>query len=99
MRIRWTSAAVTDLENIGQYLKERHPTLAQPTVERLYDAAQSLTKFPYRSRAGQLPGTRELVTAPLPYIIVHQVSDPVIHILRILHGAQDWPGRAAKREY
>lgn len=97
MQVRWTPAAVADLENIGQYLKERFPALAQPTVERLYNAVQSLTKFPYRSRTGQLPGTRELITAPLPYIVVYQVNEPVIQILRILHGAQDWPGRSTHR--
>jgi toxin ParE1/3/4 len=67
--------------------------LAQPTILRLYDAAQSLGKFPYRGRTGQLTGTRELVVVPLPYVIVYTVADLIVHIARVLHGAQDWPGR------
>jgi len=36
MRIRWTAAAAADLEQIKDYLKERYPSFAQPTVLRLY---------------------------------------------------------------
>ncbi len=28
----------------------------------------------------------------LPYIIVYQVTGDVLHVVRILHGAQEWPG-------
>jgi plasmid stabilization system protein ParE len=31
------------------------------------------------------------VLSPLPYIIVYTVRDEVIHVVRILHGAQQWP--------
>ena len=36
-------------------------------------------------------GTRELVLSPLPYIVVYRITGNVIHIVRILHGAQKWP--------
>jgi addiction module RelE/StbE family toxin len=71
--IRWTPAAAVDLQQIGEYLKEHNPSFAKPTVERLYEATQSLTRFPSRGRLGQVLGTRELVVSPLPYIIVYQV--------------------------
>ena len=47
MRIRWTAAAAADLEQIKDYLKERYPSFAQPTVLRLY---HSLKRTPYRGR-------------------------------------------------
>ena len=90
MRVRWSPAAVGDLEQIADYLREHNPGFAQPTVQRLYEAAQSLTKFPYRGRVGNEPGLRELVTSPLPYIIVYEVSEQAVHVVRILHGARDW---------
>jgi plasmid stabilization system protein ParE len=35
--------------------------------------------------------TRELVFAGLPYIVVYRIQDQDLEILRIYHGAQDWP--------
>jgi hypothetical protein len=32
-----------------------------------------------------------LVVRPLPYIVVYQVSEDVVYVVRILHGAQKWP--------
>jgi len=55
MRIRWTAAAAADLEQIKDYLKERYPSFAQPTVLRLY---HSLKRTPYRGRQGREEGTR-----------------------------------------
>jgi plasmid stabilization system protein ParE len=38
-RIRWSSAAATDLQNIRDYLEAHHPSFMERTVRRLYDAA------------------------------------------------------------
>jgi plasmid stabilization system protein ParE len=40
---------------------------------------------------GKEEGTRELVLSPLPYIVVYAVHGDVIYVVRILHGAQEWP--------
>jgi addiction module RelE/StbE family toxin len=89
MRIRWAPAAAADLESIHEYLEVHHPSFALPTVRRLYEAAQSLKRFPNRGRAGQMPGTRELILAPLPYIIVYGISVEIVHIYRILHTSEE----------
>jgi plasmid stabilization system protein ParE len=49
-----------------------------------------LKRFPGRGRPGQAENTRELVTAPLPYIIVYGIDADLVHIFRIIHGAEDW---------
>jgi addiction module RelE/StbE family toxin len=89
MRIRWTAAAAADLEQIKDYLKERYPSFAQPTVLRLYQGVRSLKRTPYRGRQGREEGTRELVFAPLPYIAVYRVKKEAIEILHFHHTAQD----------
>jgi toxin ParE1/3/4 len=91
MRIRWTRAAAEDLEHIKDYLENRHPHLAQPTVLKLYDAIRSLKKMAGRGRRGRVEGTRELVLTTLPYIAVYRVEGQAIEILHIYHGAQDRP--------
>ena len=88
-RIRWAPAAAADLESISNYLHEHHSSFTKPTIRKLYDAARSLKQMPHRGRVGKAPGTRELVCSPLPYIIVYGVDRDMVHIFRVLHGAED----------
>jgi toxin ParE1/3/4 len=82
-------AAADDLEGIANYLHLHHPAFAASTIQRLYDAAKSLKVFPHSGRPGTWSGTRELVLAPMPYLIIYTVDDHAIHILRFLHAAQE----------
>jgi toxin ParE1/3/4 len=50
-----------------------------------------LESFPNRGRNGRIGGTRELVLAPLPYIVVYRVTTDSVEIIRIYHSAQNWP--------
>ena len=91
MRLRWTSAAADDLENIANYLFEKTPENAARLIRELYDAPSTLMSFPNRGRPGKKEGTRELVMPSLPYVIVYQFRSDTVHIVRILHSSQDWP--------
>ncbi|MEO8727435.1 MAG: type II toxin-antitoxin system mRNA interferase toxin, RelE/StbE family [Acidobacteriaceae bacterium] len=42
-------------------------------------------------RPGRIDGTRELIIQRTPYIAVYHVDSEVVRILRVLHGAQQWP--------
>jgi toxin ParE1/3/4 len=91
MRVRWTSAAVEDLQTIANYLFEKTPENATPLIREICRAPSSLERFPNRGRVGKKEGTRELVMSSLPYVIVYQVRDDAVNVVRILHGSQDWP--------
>lgn len=90
-RLRWSVAAADDLEGIANYLYLYHPSFAASTIQRLYDAAKSLKVFPFAGRTGKKSGTRELVLAPLPYLMIYAVDEHSVHILRFLHASQDRP--------
>lgn len=60
-------------------------------MRAIYNAPAALLSFPHIGRLGKKQGTRELVLAPLPYLMVYRIAGDVIHIARILHGAQKWP--------
>ena len=90
MRLRWTSAAANDLENISDYLHHQNSQIAQQIVRRLYAEIRELSRFPSRGRPGREPGTRELILSGLPYIVIFRTSDQVVEILRIFHGSQNW---------
>jgi toxin ParE1/3/4 len=91
MRVRWTFAAADDLQDIANYLFEKTPENAARLIREIYGAPSSLKTLPNRGRVGKKPGTRELVMASLPYVIVYQVRGQTVSIVRILHGSQEWP--------
>ncbi len=91
MQLRWTEEAAADLEHITDYLFQSAPERAAELVRGIYNAPAALLTFPHRGRAGKKEGTRELVLSSLPYVVVYQITGEVIHIVRILHGAQKWP--------
>ena len=91
MQLRWTEAAAVDIQQIADYLCEQLPAYAEDTLLKLYEAPLGLLQFPFRGRIGRKVGTREMVVPSLPYIIVYAVSKETIHVVRILHGAQDYP--------
>lgn len=88
-RLRWSLAAATDLDEIAAYLHLHHPAFAQSTIVRLYEATKQLKRFPESGREGRVYGTRELVLAPLPYILIYSDTEDAIHVLRILHTSRD----------
>jgi toxin ParE1/3/4 len=91
MRLVWTNAAVIDLEQISDYLFETNPELATPTVLRIFESVSELKSFPRRGRPGRKEGTRELVLTQLPYLVVYEIVEQDIRVLRVLHGARRWP--------
>lgn len=91
MRIRWTPAAVADLRQISDYLKEQHLHYRQTTIRKLYDAIRSLRQWPNRGRPGREGETRELRFLPLPYVAVYRVCEQNVEVLRVYHSAQDRP--------
>jgi addiction module RelE/StbE family toxin len=91
MQLRWTEEAANDLERIADYLSQNTPGRAQELVQRIYDAPASLLTFPNRGRPGKVRGTRELVLRALPYVVVYAVREDAVVVVRILHGAQQWP--------
>jgi toxin ParE1/3/4 len=91
MQLRWTEEAANDLERIADYLVQNTPDRAQGLIQRIYDAAGSLVTLPHRGRPGKVKGTRELVLSALPYVVVYVVREDAVVVVRILHGAQQWP--------
>jgi toxin ParE1/3/4 len=88
--VRWSDEATTDLVEIIDYIEQRNGSAAQSLFSTIVQSAQNLPLMPYLFRLGRVPGTREHVVHP-NYIVVYQVGDDVIDILRILHSRQQYP--------
>jgi addiction module RelE/StbE family toxin len=91
MRLRWTTPAANDLYNIVRRIRQDNPDAATKVAKTLYDGCGGLRDFPRRGRTGRIEGTRELVFPGLPYIVVYRILHQVVEVIRIYHGAQDWP--------
>lgn len=59
--------------------------------ERIVAAARRLIDFPASGRVGRIAGTRELGDQRYPYVAAYAVTQSAVRILRVLHGAQEWP--------
>ena len=87
-RVIWSSGALADARRNLAYLAAENPSAALRLAALLEAGAEGLAVLPDRGRLGLVPGTRELVTVP-PYVIVYQVQDDAVVILRVWHAAQD----------
>jgi toxin ParE1/3/4 len=91
MTVRWSPEAAADFDSIIAYLLEQNPSTADRIARTIDSAVSSLDTFSNRGRPGRIEGTRELVLAPLPYIVVYRVLSYAVEISRVLHGSQRWP--------
>ena len=91
MKIRWLDVAVDDLEDIADYIAQDNPVAAKRMVTRLWASVQTLAIHPEAGRPGRVYGTRELIVSKTPFIVPYRIIGSEIQILRVLHGARQWP--------
>lgn len=91
MKIFWTFSAQSDLENIFDYISQDNPQAAYKLYEEIIYKVEALIEFPYSGRPGRVQNTREKIISDLAYVIIYRVHKEMVQVLRILHGAQQWP--------
>jgi addiction module RelE/StbE family toxin len=92
MPIKWLRTALRNLDHHASYIAKDNAGAARRAVEQVQTAVGRLSQYPNMGRIGRVSGTRELVVAGTPWVIVYRVRDS-IEIIRVLHGAQAWPPR------
>jgi toxin ParE1/3/4 len=91
MRIRWTEGADGNLDQVEEYIAQDNPPAAVVSVHKIIEAAQMLADYPTIGKRGRERGTRELVVAGLPFIIIYVVHREELVIIRVLHTALRYP--------
>jgi plasmid stabilization system protein ParE len=103
MSVRWTHKSLADLESIHQAIAEDRPGAAERVVLTLLSSGEGLGRHPRQGRPGRLHQTRELAAPRLPYVIVYALNPslvdvvPDVTILRVIHGAMQWPSKDQPR--
>ena len=92
MNLRWTKRAAADLVEICDFTESRFG-LAQASRAAIVicSAAEFLKERPLLGRTGRKYGTRELGIAGFPFLIIYRDRKECVELVRILHGAQQWP--------
>ncbi|NCA72442.1 MAG: type II toxin-antitoxin system RelE/ParE family toxin [Sphingobacteriia bacterium] len=91
MRIVFSPQARDDLRDIFLYIEDDNPDAARAVLKRIRSRLTDLADGPHLGRPGRVPGTRELAIPGTPYIVPYQVSSDELQILRVYHGARQWP--------
>lgn len=94
MKTTWSGAARRDVLALVEFLSERSPTGAARILREIYSRTDRLAREPKLGRIGRMADTRERVVPRTPYVIVYRLRGDTVEILRVLHGAQDWPPSA-----
>lgn len=93
MRLQWLPRALADRAVLLGYVARENPAAAVVQGDHISMQMELLLDHPKMGRDGRVPGTRELVISHTPYITVYRIRPRAgrIEVLRVLHGAQQWP--------
>lgn len=102
MKPAFRREALEDVEAIAEYIRLDSPSTARIVVRRIWAATQRLARFPFSGRVGLEPGTRELVVASTPFVVVYRVLEErapaSVEIIGVFHAARDREGGSAARD-
>jgi toxin ParE1/3/4 len=91
--IAWLQRAKADFSLQVAYIANENPKAALQQGDLVLDTMERLASYPELGRVGRVGETRELVVAGTKFVVVYRirVQQARLEILRILHGAQQWP--------
>ena len=88
----WSPEAIADLAALRAYVEQDDPAAAQRVALHIIRNVETLLPHsPEMGRPGRVPGTRELVIPRTPYIVPYRLVGNAIQVLRVFHGARQWP--------
>jgi plasmid stabilization system protein ParE len=89
MRIRWSTEAAEDVEEIHRYICQDSPASATRVVKKLWDTCMTLSRHPHLGRESTWLGVRKLAVAGLPYKIYYEIRRDEVWLLGIRHTSRE----------
>ena len=81
--------AVSDVDEIYDYLWQRNPRAADGTIDAFAEAFQLLVDYPLAGMARRELKAELRMFPVSSYVIYYEYSDEVVLVLRVLHSARD----------
>ncbi len=92
MTVVWSRRAIRNIRAARAYIARENSVAATVVTERIIQQVATLLNFsPGIGRPGRIAGTRELVIARTPYVVVYRIGMEQVEILAVIHHARDWP--------
>jgi toxin ParE1/3/4 len=91
MEVRWTRRARRRLDDNTDYIALRNSKAADEVLQRVRHDVDGLAGNPLMGREGRFLGTRQLVIAGLPYIVVYRVRGERGEVITVHDTRQQWP--------
>lgn len=93
MIVKWLPQALLDRESQIRHIFAQNPKAAIALDDVIRHQAKMLADHPEAGRRGRLGGTRELVIPRTAFLPIYRIDREAqtVEILRLLHGAQQWP--------
>ncbi len=90
MQLVWKPMALEDRERIFDWLSAQNVQAAIALDDEFDLFSERVCIDPLIYRESRVAGLREAVIRP-NYIMIYQIRDVELHIVRIIHTAQHWP--------
>ncbi|MBA4180373.1 MAG: type II toxin-antitoxin system mRNA interferase toxin, RelE/StbE family [Anaerolinea sp.] len=91
MKVRWSPEAYEDLDNLRGWVARQRPDASVRVAARIVQASRRLGRFPNSGKLGRVPESREAPVPGVPWILQYRIKDNHVEIIRVIHGAQDFP--------
>jgi len=92
VRLRYTSPALADLDEVLDYIAAHSPQGARRIQARIQTIIDLLLLYPLIGTRTNDPTIRRMTTSPYPYLIFYEATDMEIIIHAVRHGARDPSG-------
>jgi toxin ParE1/3/4 len=89
-KLVWRPRAGDRFDSLLRYIADRDERAAERLELRATEALDLARSMPFIGRPGRVAGTRELIVHP-NYILVYEVDDLHLRVLRVLHARQQYP--------
>ncbi|AFL90338.1 plasmid stabilization system protein [Terriglobus roseus DSM 18391] len=93
MNVRLSIAAERDLDRIWHSIAQSSERSADSVEDRIFAAIYRLAIHPRLGKPAGLEEARQFAATGTQYVLIYEVLPDCVLILRVMHGAQDWPGR------
>ena len=89
-RIMWSQKAIDDLVALNDWLAEyQAPREAAEAIRAIRNQVARLDQFPAVGSPVSA-GTRKLLIKEQPFVLLYEVADGQLRILRLVHNRSDW---------
>jgi len=91
MRIRYTAAALREIDEILSYIAKDNPLAADEVAAVLRATVRRLSEYPRLAIETDEPGVRVAPVLPYRYLIFYSIDRDAIVILNVYHSSREHP--------